>query len=775
MELCRKAHYQPLLLVYTNPFAEKITMTTAPTEVTKVIATDTKTKSLASVTEENETKNDETKKKNNQTSTNEAQVQTSVKSRTLPHPQGSGGTATNASGDRGKTLPSSSKAQSDKTSSSAAASKQGEEYEIDPLTLSVRPVATSGRQSTGIYPRLSDMREGGEGGEGGGRKEGESWNTRPSAPPLLPYSASSTSNSARSAPAVFQSTPHTSRPAPVTNATPSFPVHFQPSPSPHPHHPSPSPYPHYPSPSAHPHHPSPSPHPRHPSPQPQVLQPPYSPSRLGYPQPHTLHTRPPPNQPYYQAPHRGPYPSNASPYAGGYPPATRYRQTNRPPTQPHPPTGVGHVYTNSTQPASPWRGVAAVSSGFQPQVQAEPQTFLHQSSPQASPRSSPSLSKMLTPQPSPATSTSAAASAPTEPSSYSSQTPSPMIARPRPSPPRSVPSPNQGDKTRSAPSPSATSTPGGGSSDNLIEFSVSPATLLTATKSNRPPIPQGHTTPPNTTRGSSNLSPTSSNSSREVSPYQSGSGASTTSLEGDLIQWSLTPDMIQRVQKYRGRQGIRQGSADSLNLSLRSAGPQLVTDDVTGREEGGGRESVGVGVASQSVENQSDRFSKQVPPSATPTSVGPLLVDVRESTGKSRKGAEREPNIVNNTVAGQEGQQGQGSESCLPPDPLYTDPDVVQTMMRSIAEQRGRDQQHEADITNPLQRRTPEPSPPQPERPGLGEDPLYAVPEQVVARMRAKKSLSAAQPSDVGKEAVTPPTTTPSGTVIFIVVCIQVT
>jgi hypothetical protein len=223
--------------------------------------------------------------------------------------------------------------------------------------------------------------------------------------------------------------------------------------------------------------------------------------------------------------------------------------------------------------------------------------------------------------------------------------------------------------------------------------------------------------------------------------------------------------MIQRVQKYRGRQGIRQGSADSLNLSLRSAGPQLITDDVTGREEGGGRESVGVGVASQSVENQSDRFSKQVPPSATPTSVGPLLVDVRESTEKSRKGAEREPNIVNNTVAGQEGQQGQGSESCLPPDPLHADPDVVQTMMRSIAEQRGRDQQQEADITNSLQRRTPEPSPPQPgvgERPGLGEDPLYAVPEQVVAKMRAKKSLSAAQPADVGKETVTPPTTTPS-------------
>ena len=52
MELCRKAHYQPLLLVYSDPFADKIAMTTTPVQVTRVVATETKTKSLTPVTEE---------------------------------------------------------------------------------------------------------------------------------------------------------------------------------------------------------------------------------------------------------------------------------------------------------------------------------------------------------------------------------------------------------------------------------------------------------------------------------------------------------------------------------------------------------------------------------------------------------------------------------------------------------------------------------------------------------------------------------------------------
>ena len=292
---------------------------------------------------------------------------------------------------------------------------------------------------------------------------------------------------------------------------------------------------------------------------------------------------------------------------GGYPQPTYS-------AQPRPQTNAR--FPNPTTHNSPWRGGeggGGFPSFFQPgsnhqQQQQQPTTFLQQTSPHSSPRSSPSLFEKKTPGVSGRDTISGPSSLPASPakgenhnhrassvqpaqagatSSYSAL-PSLLIARPRPSPPHSVPPPNQTHKTNPdhGPSPSRPTT--GRDSDNLMEFSVSPS-LLSPSKTRQPsstlgPTPQvsspagssflssnSKTRQPSSTQGptpspagSSYLSSTTdSDTSRETSPYGGGESSSGLSEE-DLIQWALSPDFLQKVQKYRGRQGLRQGWSDSL-------------------------------------------------------------------------------------------------------------------------------------------------------------------------------------------------------------------
>jgi hypothetical protein len=90
----------------------------------------------------------------------------------------------------------------------------------------------------------------------------------------------------------------------------------------------------------------------------------------------------------------------------------------------------------------------------------------------------------------------------------------------------------------------------------------------------------------------------------------------------------------------------------------------------------------------------------------------------------------------------------------LPPDPRYADPDDVETMLNAHKEEKtdpanngpmqvnGSSAQERALNTSDTSESGEGRS--EGERPGLGEDPLYAVPEQVTARLKARKALASA-------------------------------
>ena len=86
-----------------------------------------------------------------------------------------------------------------------------------------------------------------------------------------------------------------------------------------------------------------------------------------------------------------------------------------------------------------------------------------------------------------------------------------------------------------------------------------------------------------------------------------------------------------------------------------------------------------------------------------------------------------------------------GGSVNVPPDPSYADPDMVHTMLTTKPSQQT--VTNGATQTLPREQETSSSSECM-ERPGLGEDPLYAVPEQVMARMRGKQTIMTPQVSE---------------------------
>ena len=681
VELCRKAHYQPLLLVYTNPFAEKIAMTTAPTTVTR--ATDTKPASLPPLTEEPAAQGAQ-----NQSLSESKQEKSTEQVKAVP---------STAPGTKPSTKPSSTQA-----TSSSITSAPEPKYEID--TFSIRPV--TGERTSTLYPQLSE-----------GFSVEEEAVPVPSAPPLQTQSSSQQPKTI--APFVFQSsTIPPARPNQARGSTPLFPVQFQAAPT-------------------------------------QQAQgyggftrPPLSqynyppPQGAGRPHQHYQYSQPPTSQPIRQpySVQGGYRPTNV--YTGGYPQPTH---PQRLPTQANPQLYSGYRYPNTSRQTSPWRGEAGLGGNLSQAhaSQAGPQSFLHQSSPQMSPQPP-------TTQPTPAQQakkhgTQPHPSLPSSPTKHLSceQRASSMqpqvtttIARPRPSPPRSVPPPEKIDTVYPA-----TNNKSGAANkrDDLIEFSFSPA-LLSPT--NRDASPQRQASPlhPPSSDSSTILSSSSreGSSSREVSPYRPDGVSSAVSSEegGDLIQWSLNPDMIQRVQKYRGRQGIRQGSVDSISHPVKRG---------TDRATDGARQTEAVVV---------EAVGKTV--TATKQAKNSTSEPVHERCSEHSEGKVK----TIEEVVSHEGEVGR-ENSDLPPDPLYADPDTVQTMLKTtpttIPSTTSLNQPSIEATSNTTTQPPREPSSGErEERPaGLGEDPLYAVPEQVVARMRAKNAVTGTQSSENGVDTST--------------------
>ena len=108
--------------------------------------------------------------------------------------------------------------------------------------------------------------------------------------------------------------------------------------------------------------------------------------------------------------------------------------------------------------------------------------------------------------------------------------------------------------------------------------------------------------------------------------------------------------------------------------------------------------------------------------------------------------ATRLRNVTLNGEVGREKEQtskGEQKRVGHVPDPRYADPDEIQTFLKVTPEPEkveptgvtasvsGGGGGGEGEVVAEVG-----------ERPGLGEDPLYAVPEQVAARLRAKKAVS---------------------------------
>ena len=230
------------------------------------------------------------------------------------------------------------------------------------------------------------------------------------------------------------------------------------------------------------------------------------------------------------------------------------------------------------------------------------------------------------------------------------------------------------------------------------------------------------------------------------------------------MQFSLTPGTLRKVQRYRGRQDLRRGSSDSLmnTLSSRSGA-------------GTGRESKLTGSTSRAVEERvsgSTKMGFTASGVSTNTSYGGgLLVDVGDKSGKETehvkskdseqaKNTEQEPSAARSrdTRLNGEGKEDTRNEKHQSEigrengsEPRYADPDDIQIMLKKApVVEKLEPPVATADTTTAgkIGEGGGVGGEVEGERPGLGEDPLYAVPEQVAARLRAKKALSStAQPS----------------------------
>ena len=226
--------------------------------------------------------------------------------------------------------------------------------------------------------------------------------------------------------------------------------------------------------------------------------------------------------------------------------------------------------------------------------------------------------------------------------------------------------------------------------------------------------------------------------------------------------------MIQKVQKYRGRQGLRQGPTDSFQLPVKSAVQLHVPAGSSGKETRGSNSIAGgmMGSTSQPSEKQLKQAHPVSSSADVPTSMSGVLVDVGEVAERTGEG--KGTSDKGRKAVGRLEQEQRREQKKVPPDPLYADPDMVHTMMKNIAGNGETEKKKDAkNVGSEVVRKTPagDPDPTtaqskEGERPGLGEDPLYAVPEQVMAKMRAK-SMSAAQALE-GKET-SPVATSPTG------------
>ena len=123
-----------------------------------------------------------------------------------------------------------------------------------------------------------------------------------------------------------------------------------------------------------------------------------------------------------------------------------------------------------------------------------------------------------------------------------------------------------------------------------------------------------------------------------------------------------------------------------------------------------------------------------------------LLVDVEKTSKEAQPASMRGDRLYKEERREREQTSSEGGRRRVreiesAPDPGYADPDEIQTMLgedlkpkETLATSSGRGEVGDG--------RREEGETLVGERPGLGEDPLYAVPEQVAAKLRAKKTAA---------------------------------
>ena len=214
-------------------------------------------------------------------------------------------------------------------------------------------------------------------------------------------------------------------------------------------------------------------------------------------------------------------------------------------------------------------------------------------------------------------------------------------------------------------------------------------------------------------------------------------------------------------------------------MSTRSAAVVSVREPSSG---GGSKSDTLLESISQPiVRNETDRFSNpghRVSSTAVPTNAS-ILVDTgggqRDKTENGRGEGEKRDESGKEKERAEERGEGGGERERekreLPPDPLYADPDDVHTMLDSTAGTR--DTEKKAGEVGRASSKASKTAPPAKlvsesgqsrygdgDKPGLGEDPLYAVPEQVVAKMRGQKASSSPRSSGKASKMDTATATT---------------
>ena len=657
--LCRKAHYQPLLLVYTNPFAEKINTATAPAEVTKFVPTDTaKGKSAPTLTPvmEEDSEANSTKPtvppRTQPVQTSQRTVPTSAV-QTVPPVTSSGG--------GGSTFPS-------KTEKSHSAPKPASAYSIDPLTLSIRP---GGPQNPSLYPQLPSLpgsRQEWEPASGGGTSQEHNlmeFSIRPSAP-----------HAATSLPA--ESSGQKSAAMSVQQPVPSS----------------------------------------------QAVE-----AKIGRVQPILVQTYPAPSAPSPQVSSVSSQQARQHPHSTALP--TPYNQVpGSVRAQPYaqlPPQGGGYHSFNS-----PWQQQPYYNSQFAPPNNAypTPQSYPAQRHAHMYPQYNYPHPQAMPPHP------NQHSPGPGVGSAYSTHQPAPAtahsISRPRPSPPRSIPSPPtqrgggggghpSSQQQQNYPPSSSSSSSSSSKGPDLIQLHPSPAAAILAhtaanshvmNSSDADKKLQGYSH----CEVSNNLgNPRSSASSTSVYPAATASNASPSA---DLIQFSLTPDQTKKLHsKYRRRQD----TMEKLQLSLTSS--------------------------------QSTNFTELPNKSAAPVAQQEDLsasnnMDVLVDLGGGVQREGRQNGSV--TSGGEKREKGTAVWS----DPLYANPDEVQTMIGKRRSDVEVEKRHPTDRTKVrphsiaselLQQE--DHSPALDGSGGGGGEPVYADPAEVLAR---KKAARAAQLSRHG-------------------------